>query len=518
MRRTPRRSFLTAIVIGVCSVGTSHAEDCEPPRLEPPTVSRETTYFLGPLDEHGFVDYVEALNRAAPDYGIANEHNAYVGILQQLDTSEWDADYREAHYAQLGLNVPAEPPPAMFDFSTFVEKQDLGDDVAAVADEQFAIALERPWTEQEAPMVARWIEATSPQLDAISASLRRRGYFVPLTRVNQYETVVDILLPHLGHLRDIGRAFNARAFQHLAEGRVEHALRDIESMTRLGRLITQEHMVITQLVAISIEAMALDAIRVVLLREELSQRAVASLRGSRRRLPARRSMTEEVDTERVMMLDAMTSIVRGLNSDFTAFEVGMLGMIGAGLKPRHVMGLGHALRMINQTFDRLSNPPRRYADIKSWSEEIDSYLEEQAMEPGEILAVAHLIAHAADRDRMQSQRCLVTRAVTNLILQTVVPAIAASFSTDRQFRANAELVDLGLALRAYDFDHCDYPNTLEALVPAYVEAIPLDFATGEPLRYERRGEGVVVYSVGRDGEDDGGRHDLREGDVVVALP
>lgn len=38
-------------VADVCSAG-------------PPTVSRETTYYLGPLDEEGYVDYYAAVNAA----------------------------------------------------------------------------------------------------------------------------------------------------------------------------------------------------------------------------------------------------------------------------------------------------------------------------------------------------------------------------------------------------------------------------------------------------------------------
>jgi hypothetical protein len=59
-----------------------------------------------------------------------------------------------------------------------------------------------------------------------------------------------------------------------------------------------------------------------------------------------------------------------------------------------------------------------------------------------------------------------------------------------------------LALRAYQIERGELPQTLEALVPDYLDAVPLDDFDGEPLRYSR--ERRVVYSVGTDLRDAGG--------------
>ncbi len=62
-----------------------------------------------------------------------------------------------------------------------------------------------------------------------------------------------------------------------------------------------------------------------------------------------------------------------------------------------------------------------------------------------------------------------------------------------------------LALSAYKHQHGAYPETLSALVPEYLSAIPIDPFSDEPLCYrldER--DGYVLYSVGENGIDDGG--------------
>jgi hypothetical protein len=49
-----------------------------------------------------------------------------------------------------------------------------------------------------------------------------------------------------------------------------------------------------------------------------------------------------------------------------------------------------------------------------------------------------------------------------------------------------------------------WPESLEALSPAYLPALPADPYDGRPLRYRRLPDGVIVYSVGPDGTDNGG--------------
>ncbi|MBV9848134.1 MAG: hypothetical protein JO250_00460 [Armatimonadetes bacterium] len=72
--------------------------------------------------------------------------------------------------------------------------------------------------------------------------------------------------------------------------------------------------------------------------------------------------------------------------------------------------------------------------------------------------------------------------------------------------AQNALLLTALALRAYRVEHGVYPATLDALIPTYLSRVPDDpFALSGPLRYRRVGDKYVLYSVGPDGKDDGGR-------------
>ena len=48
------------------------------------------------------------------------------------------------------------------------------------------------------------------------------------------------------------------------------------------------------------------------------------------------------------------------------------------------------------------------------------------------------------------------------------------------------------------------PDSLDALVPEFLDAVPLDPFDGQPLRYKKLAKGYVVYSVGEDRKDNGG--------------
>ena len=54
-----------------------------------------------------------------------------------------------------------------------------------------------------------------------------------------------------------------------------------------------------------------------------------------------------------------------------------------------------------------------------------------------------------------------------------------------------------LALTAYEAEHGELPDTLDALVPDYLPAVPRDYFDGAPIRYSQ--ELRAVWSVGSEG-------------------
>ncbi len=59
-----------------------------------------------------------------------------------------------------------------------------------------------------------------------------------------------------------------------------------------------------------------------------------------------------------------------------------------------------------------------------------------------------------------------------------------------------------LALKAYKQDKGSLPDSLQQLIPDYLDAFPIDAFDGELLRYDK--DKKIVYSVGKDLKDEGG--------------
>jgi hypothetical protein len=85
------------------------------------------------------------------------------------------------------------------------------------------------------------------------------------------------------------------------------------------------------------------------------------------------------------------------------------------------------------------------------------------------------------------------------------------------------------ALKRYLLAHGQYPETLDGLVPQYVQKLPHDIIGGQPLKYRRTDDGqFVLYSIGWNEKDDGGtvawtdpkppRVNLDKGDWVWEYP
>lgn len=76
---------------------------------------------------------------------------------------------------------------------------------------------------------------------------------------------------------------------------------------------------------------------------------------------------------------------------------------------------------------------------------------------------------------------------------------------DLRTLARVRVARVALAVERSRLAAGELPDDLRRLLPVYLESIPADPFDREPLRYRRLERGYVVYSVGEDYADDGGR-------------
>ena len=96
----------------------------------------------------------------------------------------------------------------------------------------------------------------------------------------------------------------------------------------------------------------------------------------------------------------------------------------------------------------------------------------------------------------------------------VVEHIVRRRTMIRELFAGARLL---LAVKQHYLDHQQYPESLDALVPDYLTALPMDPYTKKPFAYRRDGADYRLYSLGPNAADNSGIP-RRSDDVIVHAP
>jgi hypothetical protein len=104
-----------------------------------------------------------------------------------------------------------------------------------------------------------------------------------------------------------------------------------------------------------------------------------------------------------------------------------------------------------------------------------------------------------------------TSGIQAMMVRVLMPAYARVISMDLSNRAQLRAARVGVAIERYRLANGKLPENLAELVPAYLDAVPKDPFDGQELRYKRLEKGYVVYSIGEDGSDDGGKERLPQG-------
>lgn len=89
----------------------------------------------------------------------------------------------------------------------------------------------------------------------------------------------------------------------------------------------------------------------------------------------------------------------------------------------------------------------------------------------------------------------------------LLPAVASAADNEDHANLHLEMTKLAAALALHQREHGSYPESLDALVPELLDEIPIDIFADGPLAYQRRGDGYLLYSVGRNAIDDGGSNE-----------
>ena len=111
-------------------------------------------------------------------------------------------------------------------------------------------------------------------------------------------------------------------------------------------------------------------------------------------------------------------------------------------------------------------------------------------------------------ERVRGYEQITTNYITNgssLTATMVMPSWSKAMRTAAETKARLVALKTALAIERFRLANNNaLPATLDALVPNYCSAAPLDPFDEQPLRYKKLPRGYVVYSIGADGIDNAG--------------
>jgi hypothetical protein len=93
---------------------------------------------------------------------------------------------------------------------------------------------------------------------------------------------------------------------------------------------------------------------------------------------------------------------------------------------------------------------------------------------------------------------------SQIMARLLLPAVVRVAEAEARVQSHLACGVAGLAAERYRLLHGRWPNSLDELAQAgNLKSIPLDHFDGNPLRFRRTADGIVIYSIGRQGSYDG---------------
>ncbi len=290
----------------------------------------------------------------------------------------------------------------------------------------------------------------------------------------------SILMKNLNEYRTLARALNWRSRYKAYEGNVELALEDCVSLVKFGRHQQGKGLLIEQLVGIAVEALAHGSISVIIEKADVPSDTLKNIQDQ--------LQAEFADTQNIINLDGEKAFLYDyIQRTFTDDGKGGGRMLVRGA-PLAVGDWKSGL----WRFVTLSYPDRREVTAK-----VDQYyqLAEQVFDETPWQA----------RQEDESEKYMEI-AGDSFLLRITAPAHGRIVQLEWRVKTMRLGLLTVLALARFEKEKGRYPENLSRLVElGYLKEMPNDPYSDGPLVYKKTDDSFILYSLGENLSDDGGR-------------
>ena len=366
--------------------------------------------------------------------------------------------------------------------------------------------MKRPWSKKEFPVWAEWLAVNEKPLTLVAEACRRSRYYDPmLAPADDNGLLLATLLPGVQNSREFARALQMRAMLCIQEGKIDEAWADMLTCHRLGRHVGQGPTLVESLVGITIDGMAQAGDLAILQHAKLTAAQLVKMRAELAQLPPMSKMADKFDVaERMMFLDSTLGVASGdtrLLTFLAGFGVGDDKSLVAMIQKAVATSLDWdiILRMGNRWYDRLTvaaQKPTRTERVKAFARfnaELKN-LTASSRDP-KMFTLAILAGKKA-----------ISKQTGNTLICLMLPGVSAALNAEDRIAMQWAVNALAFALAQYHADHGSYPVKLDDLTPKYVAKVSKDvFNNDADLKYRVENDDYLLYSVGINGKDDGGK-------------
>lgn len=321
-----------------------------------------------------------------------------------------------------------------------------------------------------------------------------------------YDGGFFLALPHLVQMKQSAQLLGAATVCDLNTGNTASAIANMMALLRLMDSWSGEPLLISQLVLIAMESTAFSFQWELLQSTHLSDQQLLDLQKGWARLDLLSSAERAMLGERALMSLTFEQL-RATNHPS--------GVVGYGGGSSGGASLWDAIKedaavMKTRATDTMWRSNWSYDDELLMLKADQLFLDalRKVRTNGHFGTVPQEIAERTEKLVRQQQADSRIR----MILQDGMMGLLSSPMTfgksmEKVLLAEAQkrIAIAAIGLKRYQLRHGTFPESLDRLVPEFLPSELLDPVDGKPLRYEPRPEGLfVLYSIGKDGKDDGG--------------
>ncbi len=278
-------------------------------------------------------------------------------------------------------------------------------------------------------------------------------------------------MPNVGEIRKGVKLLELDAVLHAENGDGRLAVRSAISGFGIARSLAREPLIISQLVRASCQGSAISAVEQIVNRTELTDEQLLELIETVR------------EGERISDMSCAFVGERCIGISFfkDPEHMGPEGLGGTGPLFRVFLGLYKSVGLAD-------------ADAVIHLDLMDGNLK-----------AAQLPLHERQQAVEAVEATFQSTSKAHVLLHQTMPALARVTSLETRAIARLRTAEVGLAIQRYRLATGTLPGKLSDLAPTYLESVTKDPFDGNELRYRKLDSGFVVYSVGEDLSDDGGK-------------